>query len=178
MPLMRITHQRGALTDMQKAGLAEELTAAMLIGEVGADTAAGRAVAYVLFDEVDPRTSWFVGGKPDLDAPKGGRFIIDIIYPFGSTPQAEKSVLHGAVNDVIARTFDVDGTFPKRATDWVLIHEIVDGNWGASGATVGIAEINQVAGGSPERSAYFEPLLAAQRRMHAAHGFPAAAGRS
>ena len=41
MPLMRVTHQRGAITEAQKARLAEELTAALLIGEVGADTPAG-----------------------------------------------------------------------------------------------------------------------------------------
>ena len=74
MPLLRITHQRGAFTAAQKDQLAEELTAAILVAEVGADTPAGRAVAYALFDEVDARSSWYVGGKPDLEPPKGGRF--------------------------------------------------------------------------------------------------------
>ena len=87
MPLLRITHQRGAFTAAQKAQLAEQLTAAILVAEVGADTPAGRAVAYVLFDEVDPKSEWFVGGKPDLDPPKGGRFLFDVVYPFGAASQ-------------------------------------------------------------------------------------------
>jgi phenylpyruvate tautomerase PptA (4-oxalocrotonate tautomerase family) len=177
MPLLRITHQRGAISDAQKATLADELTAAILVAEVGADTPAGRSVAYVIFDEVDPKTSWFVGGKPDLNPPKGGRLLFDIVYPVGASPQHDKSELHAQINAIVARTFDVDGAFPNRASDWVLVHEVPDGNWGASGVTIGIREINQVAGGAPERAEYFEPLLAAQQRVREVHGFPAAAGR-
>lgn len=177
MPLLRITHQRGAISDAQKAKLADELTAAILIAEVGADTPAGRSVAYVIFEEVDPKTSWFVGGKPDLNPPKGGRLLFDIVYPVGASPQPDKSELHAQINAIVARTFDVDGAFPNRASDWVLIHEVPDGNWGASGVTIGIREINQVAGGAPERAEYFEPLLAAQQRVREAHGFPAASSR-
>ena len=55
MPLMRITHEHGALTDAQKTRFAEEVTHALLIGEGGADTPAGRSVASVIFDEVGPR---------------------------------------------------------------------------------------------------------------------------
>ena len=177
MPLLRITHQRGAFTDAQKAQLAERLTAAILVAEVGADTPAGRAVAYVLFDEVDPKTSWYVGGKPELDPPRGGRFLFDVVYPFGAASQLDKTALHARINAIVAETLDVDGTFPQRGGDWVLIHEVPDGNWGASGQTIGIREINQVAGGKQERADYFEPLLAAQKRAHEAHGYPEQAGR-
>jgi phenylpyruvate tautomerase PptA (4-oxalocrotonate tautomerase family) len=172
MPLLRITHQRGAFTAAQKAQLAEQLTAAILVAEVGADTPAGRAVAYVLFDEVDPKSEWFVGGKPDLAPPKGGRFLFDVVYPFGAASQLDKTALHARINAIVAQTLDVDGTFPQRGGDWVLIHEVPDGNWGASGQTIGIREINQVAGGTPERADYFEPLLAAQKRGYQAHGYP------
>lgn len=177
MPLLRITHQRDAFSAAQKAQLAEELTAAILIAEVGADTPAGRAVAYVLFHEVDPQTAWFVGGKPDHSPPRGGRFIFDVVYPFGAASQIDKSGLHERINAIIARTLDVDGTFPKRASDWVLIHEVPDGNWGASGQTIGIREINEVAGGTPQRAEFFEPLLTAQKRMQDAHGYPREASR-
>lgn len=178
MPLLRITHQRGAITDTQKAQLAEGLTAALLVAEVGADTPAGRAVAYVVFDEVDPKTAWFVGGKPDTDAPKGGRLLFDVTYPVGASKQTDKTELHAAFNAIVAKTIGVDGSFPNRAGDWVLVHEVPDGNWGASGVTIGIREINQVAGGGPERAEHFEPLLAAQKRVHEAHGFPATAARA
>lgn len=173
MPLLRVTHQRGAITPAQKDQLAERLTAAMLIGEVGADTAAGRAVAYVLFDEVDPGTAWYVGGKPDTSASVGGRLLFDVVYPEGAAPQAAKSQLQAAINEAVAETLGVDGSFPNRAGDWVIIRDVTDGAWGAGGQTIGIREINHLAGGLPERSQYFEPFLAAAKRARQAHGFPA-----
>ncbi|GJI93295.1 hypothetical protein RugamoR57_00130 [Duganella caerulea] len=172
MPLLRITHQRGAITEAQKAQLAEELTSAILIAEVGADTPAGRSLAYVVFDEVDPKTSWYVGGKPDTSPPKGGRFLFDVVFPVGACTQADKTALHETINRIIANTLDVDGSFPNRASDWVIVHEVPNGSWGASGQTIGIREINHVVGGAPERSEYFESLLAAQARVREAHGFP------
>ncbi|UTY59272.1 hypothetical protein [Massilia sp. erpn] len=178
MPLLRVTYQRGALTAAQKTKLAEELTSAILIGEVGADTPAGRSLAYILFDEVDPQTEWYVGGKPDTNPPKGGRFLFDVVYPVGASTRADKTALHEAINRIIANTLDVDGTFPNRASDWVFVHEVPNGSWGASGQTIGIREINQVVGGAPERSEYFERLLVAQERVREAHGFPSEASRA
>ncbi len=178
MPLLRITHQRGALTEAQKARLAEELTSAILVAEAGADTPAGRALAYVLFNEVDPKTSWYVGGKPDMEPPKGGRFLFDVVFPVGASTQADKTALHETINRIIANTLDVDGTFPNRASDWVFVNEVPNGNWGASGQTIGIREINRVVGGAPERSEYFEGLLAAQERVREAHGFPSEESRA
>lgn len=177
MPLLRITHQSGALTGAQKTQLAEELTSAILIAEVGADTPPGRAVAYVLFDEVDPKTSWFVGGKPDAYAPKGGRFVFDVVYPVGAASQVDKTALHARINDIVAKTLCLDGSFPNRAGDLVLIHEVPDGNWGAGGQTIGIREINAFANGGPERAAYFEQLLTAKQRVRDAYGFPVQVSR-
>ena len=172
MPLLRITYQKGALTNAQKAHLAKELTPPLVIGEVGQDTPAGRALAYVMFHELDPNTEWFVGGVPDVNAPKGGRFLLEIWYVEGSSTQAEKSAVHAEMNTILARTIGVDGTFPNRLTDWVLFNEAPEGSWGASGVTVGVAAANEALGGAPSRSEYFERYLAAKRRAHVQSGFP------
>jgi len=172
MPLLRITYQRGALTKAQKAQLAADVTPVLLIGEVGRDSAQGRAATYVLFHELDPATEWFVGGEPDSSAPKGGRFLFEIWYLDGAATQSEKSHVHAQMNDIIARTFDVDGTFPNRLGDWVIINEVLEGAWGASGVTVGIAAANEALGGAPERSEYFDRFLSARQRASDAHGFP------
>ena len=174
MPLLRVTHQRGAFTDAQKAQLAEELTHAILVAEIGNDNPTARSLAYVIFQEADPKTSWFVGGKLQ-DAPQGGHFICDVVYPFGAADQAAKTQLHKDINNIVARVLNVDGTFPNRAGDWVLIHEITEGNWGVSGQTVGIKDIHSVTKGSPERIGYFAPLLAAQKRMFEAYNYPVGA---
>jgi phenylpyruvate tautomerase PptA (4-oxalocrotonate tautomerase family) len=173
MPLLRITYHRGALTDAQKSQLAEELTPVLVAGEVGADNPAGRAMAYVIFHEMDPRSEWFVGGKPDVNAPKGGRFILEVYYVEGACTQAEKTVVHAEMNEILARIIDVDGSFPNRATDWVIVNEVPEGSWGASGQTVSVRVANEVLGGSPARAEYFERLLAAKQRERETHGYPA-----
>ena len=175
MPLLHVTHQRGAFTDEQKATLAEKFTHAILIAEIGNDNPTDRSLAYVIFNEIDPKSSWFVGGKLEETAPQGGYFIFNVVYPFGAADQDAKTQLHKDLNDIVASVLGVDGSFPNRAGDWVLIHEITEGNWGVSGQTVGIKDIHAVTKGFPERIDYFEPLLTAQKRMHEAHSYPVGA---
>ena len=98
-----------------------------------------------------------------------------MFYPFGAADQAAKTQLHKDVNDTIARVLHVDGTFPNRAGDWVLIHEITEGNWDASGQTISVKDVYSIAQGSPERVDYFVSLLAAQKRMFEAYNYPVGA---
>ena len=172
MPLLRITYHRGALTDAQKSRLAREVSPILLEGEVGRVIPEGMKLSYVLFQEVDPRSDWFVGGEPDLDAPQGGRFLFDIWYLEGASTRAEKSEIQRKMNEIIAKTVGVDGSFPNRLTDWVIVHEVPEGAWGASGVTVGIAAANEALGGSTSRAEYFERYLDAKKSVEAAHNFP------
>ncbi len=114
--------------------------------------------------------SSFVSGElgAEFDSDLGSTACCDLI---GFTPLWDIK----DINDIVARVLNVDGTFPNRAGDWVLIHEITEGNWGVSGQTVGIKDIHSVTQGSPERIDYFLPLLAAQNRMLATHGYPVGA---
>ncbi len=175
MPLLRITHQRHAITQAQKVQLAEELTRAILVGETGADNAAARSVACVIFQEVDAATSWFTGGKIETNPPKGGRLIFDVVYPYGAADQETKTRLHSEINGIVSRVLGVDGTFPNRIGDWVLIHEITEGNWGVSGNTMSVRDIHGAMQGDPKRVPFFEAALKAQRKVLEQFGFPAGA---
>lgn len=175
MPLLTITHTQGAFTDAQKKILAERLTHAILVAEVGADNEHGRPVANVIFQAVDAQTSWFIGGRIEPELPVGGRFIIEAVIPQGSSPQNDKTELHRAINEVISEVLGVDGTFPNRAGDWVLVREIPDGNWGVSGKTMSSAQIAEVVKTAPERVAYTEFLIQAEQRMRTAFGYPSGA---
>jgi phenylpyruvate tautomerase PptA (4-oxalocrotonate tautomerase family) len=175
MPLLRITHQAGAFTQAQKERLAAELAGVLLVAEIGNDNATGRSLEHIIFHEIDAKTSWFVGGKLQESAPTGGYFIFDVVYPFGAAPQAAKTQLHKDINDVVAGVLGVDGAFPNRSGDWVLIHEITEGNWGVSGVTVGIHDIHSATKGSADRIPYFESLLSAQKQMFDTHGYPVSA---
>ncbi len=174
MPLLRVTYQQGTVTHEQKLKLVEELTAVLIAGEVGVDNPAGRKGAHILFYELDPKTEWFCGGRPDADnAPEAGRFILEVQYVEGATTQSEKSMVHAKMNEALAKVLGLNGTFPSRALDWwVLTSEVKNGDWGASGQTVGVREANALLGGAPERAGYFEQVLAARKRELAAIGYP------
>jgi len=145
----------------------------LVAGEVGVDNPAGRKGAHILFQELDTKTEWFVGGKPDTNAPVGGRFILEVLYVEGAATQSDKSVVHTKMNEAVACVLGVNASFPSRATDWwVIIREVPEGDWGASGQTVGVRQANALLGGAPERAGYFEQVLAAKKRAKAAHGYP------
>ncbi len=174
MPMIRVTHHHDAFTPVQKAQIAEKLAEAILIAEFGTITAGGQAVSYVLFNEVDPKTSWFVGGKIETTPPKGGRFLFDAYIPVGAATQAEKTELQTSIHDAVVDILGLDGVFPARIGDWVLIHEIGEGDWGTGGRTVGVSDIMSVGGALPERNAYIEAFKAAEQRKRDAHGYPTA----
>ena len=64
MPMVQLTHVKGALSDAQKEQLSERMTQVLLMIEGEADTPGGRSIAWVLFNEVEP-TTWAVGGRFD-----------------------------------------------------------------------------------------------------------------
>ncbi len=176
MPLVHAKMVRGSLTDAQRSSLAEEMTAVLLMIEGGVDNPAGRAIAYVIFEEVDPR-DWFVGGKlDDSYVYAGGRFIFTITVPQGSCNQERKTAVHEAVNQALVRVLGVGEEKAAGGSAWVIINEVPEGHWGAGARTVGIRRISKIAQMSPDRAEYFEPLLAATKRMHDAHGYPVGTG--
>ena len=172
MPLLRITHAKGSLTDSQKVELAERVTPVLIEGEVGIDNSDGRRLAYVIFHEIDSKTDFFVGGKPDINPPEGGRFMFEIWYVEGASTQKEKTIVHDKMNRIISDVIGVDGTFPNRLTDWVIINEVAEGTWGAGGQTVGVTAANEALGGSADRNEYSDKYLAAKERSLKASGFP------
>lgn len=60
----------------------------------------------------------------------------------------------------------------------LFMHEMPNQSWGGSGQTIGIREIKRFAGGCPERSGYFEQLLAALERVREAHRFASEVSRA
>lgn len=175
MPLVRVTCHKGVLTQAQKDLMAEGFSHAVLVGEIGEDTEFGRPFANVLFNEIDPESDWYVAGSREAEPPKGGRFMIDTYFPQGSTPQTGKTEFHRAIQNVIDAVMGVDGTFPNRVGDWVMIHEIASGNWGFSGRTAASADIAVVVKAKPERVAFTEAVLAGWRKLRVLGGFPAGA---
>jgi phenylpyruvate tautomerase PptA (4-oxalocrotonate tautomerase family) len=176
MPLVRVTMVEGSLNEDQRAQLADEMTGVLLLIEGGVDNPQGRSIAYVIFEEIAAK-DWYVGGKvDDTYVYAGGRFIFNVTVPQGSCNQDRKNAVHKAVNDALFKVLGVAPEGRAGSSAWVLINEVPEGHWGAMGRMVGIRRISQLAQMSPDRAEYFEPLLAALKRMHEANGYPAGAG--
>jgi phenylpyruvate tautomerase PptA (4-oxalocrotonate tautomerase family) len=176
VPLVRVHLPRNSLSAEQRTKLAEEMTSVLLLIEGGVDNPQGRAIAYVIFNEIDPN-DWLVGGRlDDTYVYPGGRFIFDVTIPQGSCDQQRKNAVHEAINNALLRVLGMPKEPGSGANAWVLINEVREGHWGAGGRMVRIRRISQLAQMAPDRAEYFEPLLAATKRMHESHGYPAGTG--
>lgn len=176
MPLVQVNLPKNSLSSEQRAQLAEEMTSVLLLIEGGVDNPEGRAIAYVIFNEIDP-DDWFVGGRlDDTYVYPGGRFIFDVTVPQGSCNQERKNAVHAAINDALLRVLSIPKESGAGASAWVLINEVREGHWGTGGRMIGIRRIAKLARMDADRANYFEPLLAATKRMHKSHEYPEGAG--
>src|ERR1700741_4434198 len=101
MPIMPGQYPEAALDGDRKAALAQRLTDVLIAMEGGADTAGGRAFAWVLFTPVK-HGDWWVGGKNDDTAvAPPGKFLVHVTIPEGYMNAAHKSEVHAAVNAAI-----------------------------------------------------------------------------
>lgn len=174
MPMVQLTHVKGSLTEAQKADLSERMTHVLLEIEGGADTPAGRSIAWVLFNEVEAAT-WAVGGRfDDTHVGPGGKFLIQVTVPEGSMDQARKSAVHKAVNDAVLHVTGTPAGEGAGRSAWVIIREVTEGHWGAAGRTTSIGHIAKIVGASldGDHFSFVKRYFAAKRRQFAAARYP------
>ncbi len=173
MPMVNVTAPISTFNEQQRADLAERLTHVLLMIEGGTDTPAGRAIAYVTFSDIEP-DRWYVGGNlDDTYAYPGGRVVFDVTVPEGSCNQQRKSRIHDAVNTALCDTLGISPeTRHRGASAWVIIHEVREGHWGAGGRSISVRDVAKIAQMAPDRADYYEPLLAARRRLHESLSYP------
>lgn len=78
MPIMTVRYGAGVLDKAAKADLARKLTDVMIRMEGGANTAGGRAFAWVLFDELALGDWWAGGDTGDGFISPPGRFLVRV----------------------------------------------------------------------------------------------------
>lgn len=175
MPMVQFNHAKGALTDAQKAALAEKLTGVLLKIEGGADTPGGRGIAWVLFNEIDA-AAWAIGGKFDNTyvAP-AGKYLVYVTVPEGSMDQTRKTAVHKAVNDVILEVTENKETSGAGRSAWVIINEITEGHWGVSGHTASINGIATIVGidHASDQFKFTRDYFSAKRRAFSGADYPA-----
>jgi len=175
MPMVQLTHVKGALTDEQKDQLSERMTRVLLMIEGDADTPGGRSIAWVLFNEVEPRT-WAIGGRFDATyVGQAGKFLITVTVPEGSMNQTNKSAVHKAVNDAVLDITGIPDQDGAGRSVWVIINEVTEGHWGGGGRTISVGQIAKIAGVPLDGDlfAFVKNYFNAKKRVFAGADYPA-----
>lgn len=154
MPMITVQHPPEVLTQEQKDVLAEDLTRVILEIEGGADTPAGRSIAWVRFQPIE-KWDWYLGGRNDsaFEA-AAGRWLIELNVPEGSMDQERKSGCHKAITDAILKITDKQGVEGAARSIWIQIVEWPEGHLATSGRTSSLLGIAQITGIAPD-----DPLL-------------------
>ncbi len=178
MPILQVYYPRGSLEGERKAALARRMTDVLLTMEGGAKTQGGLAFATVLFSEI-AEADWWVGGRTDATyvAPPG-KFIVRVSVPEGYMNQTHKTEVHVAVNAAILDVLGTPGDPHQGASVLVIIDEIPEGNWGARGETISLANIADTVGlaKTSERFKWVRAYFNAKARARAAADYPADTG--
>ena len=83
--------------------------------------------------------------------------LVHVTVPEGSLSEARKQLM---VEKVTAATLEAEGLPDNERTrmlTWVIINEVKDGNWGAGGGVVRLADIGKAFGVSAESPRAPEP---------------------
>jgi phenylpyruvate tautomerase PptA (4-oxalocrotonate tautomerase family) len=174
MPMMTVQYPPEALTPELKDKLAEDLTQVILQIEGGADTPAGRSIAWVRFQPI-ARGDWYLGGRNDSTfEAAAGRWLIELNVPEGSMNQDRKSDCHKAITRAILAVTGKSNIEGAGRSIWIQIFEWPEGHLATSGRTSSLFGIARIAGIPADHPllefprAYFE----AKDRLYDLASFP------
>jgi phenylpyruvate tautomerase PptA (4-oxalocrotonate tautomerase family) len=157
MPMLDVTIPEGALAPDAEAALMTDLTN-ILIRNEGADpdNPVVQSIAWVFLHR--PAEVYVAGAPADLP-----RYRVIASVPEGQFNDERRA---GITAEVTAAILDAEPDDRPRdpMRVWVFANEIPDGNWGAAGRTVRLADIAGIAMGDAEKGkAYAERVLAERR---------------
>jgi phenylpyruvate tautomerase PptA (4-oxalocrotonate tautomerase family) len=174
MPIMDVRYATGSLDAAAKAALAARLTDILIRMEGGANTAGGRAFAWVRFTELAEDDLW-IAGRSGAAAGSVPTFLVHVSIPEGYMNRAHKNQVHAWVAAAIA---GATGAVASDIRILTIIDEVTEGNWGSRGMPISLESIAATVGQPADgpRLGWSRSYFAAKARAMAAAGFPADAG--
>ncbi|MBP2326070.1 phenylpyruvate tautomerase PptA (4-oxalocrotonate tautomerase family) [Kibdelosporangium banguiense] len=136
MPMIQLTVPEGSLTAEGRAGIQRELASLLLRWEGAPDNSFFRAQAWSYLHELPAG----VQATAEDDLP---RLRIDVTVPAGALSDRRKAGLIKDATDAVLRAAGLTESDALRV--WVLIHEQVEGTWGAGGHVVRFSELAAMA---------------------------------
>ena len=172
MPFVEI-FTRERLPDEARGTLAEALTTTMIEIEVGEVTDDAREISLIWFHTLG-ETGWVTGGRLDDRYRKSRKFALARII----TPEAflTPELKQRAIREVTTHLREALGAGPEDDGKgiWVLVIEVPEGQWGAGGEVIRLADVIRTMRGtvSPERRAGMDRHFEGYAAMKAQFGIP------
>jgi phenylpyruvate tautomerase PptA (4-oxalocrotonate tautomerase family) len=142
MPFVELFAPKDALAGPGGTQLTERLVAEVMAAEGAPDTEAARSISWLVVNEPD---AWFVGGQAVSDT-EPARYVVRVSVPAGSLDDTKRADMIERITRVLADAERDPQRLYQEPVAWVHINEIPDGNWGAFGRVVRLADIARYAG--------------------------------
>jgi phenylpyruvate tautomerase PptA (4-oxalocrotonate tautomerase family) len=137
MPKLELTIPTEVLSEESKSELLRKLGATLLHWEGAPDTEFFRSITWTHLHELPAEAIQTPDGTAEPHA------VLDITIPAGALSERRKA---GIVEDATKLVLGATGWGTEAGVrDWVLIHEVPDGNWGAAGQVVRFEQLRQAA---------------------------------
>jgi phenylpyruvate tautomerase PptA (4-oxalocrotonate tautomerase family) len=137
MPFVELFVRRGSLSEQQRTHIADTLVAEVMAAEGAPDTEAARSISWLLVHDID---TWVIGGRACGDG-EPCRYVVRVGVPAGSLDDGKRADMMERITRVLAEIDDDPQRLYREAAAWIHINEIPEGNWGAVGRVVGLADI-------------------------------------
>jgi phenylpyruvate tautomerase PptA (4-oxalocrotonate tautomerase family) len=150
MTIVTVTSVKGRLDTGQRRQLAETLTDAVLVPEVGQFAPAARPGFQVHFRELDP-DAMAIGGKLLADLPDGTDvMVVDIAVMDAAWPADVRGTV---IRNVLQSMADACNQERPSRSWWANFRVIDEGSWGAASGVLSILDLLASGVFTPERAA-------------------------
>ncbi|HWU81015.1 MAG TPA: hypothetical protein VN158_13235 [Caulobacter sp.] len=146
MTIVTVTAPKGRLDLDQRRRLAETLTDAVLVPEIGQPAPPARVGFQVRFVELEP-DAMAIGGKLLVDQPVDA-LSIDVAVMDAAWPQ---SVREQVIRNLLAAMAEACGLSEPSPAWWVMFRVIDEGSWGSRGGVLSILDLLASGVFTPER---------------------------
>jgi phenylpyruvate tautomerase PptA (4-oxalocrotonate tautomerase family) len=150
MTIITVTASKGRLDLERRRRLAETLTDAVLVPEVGQPAPPGRVGFQVRFAELEA-DAMAIDGKLLIDQPEQPDVMsLDVAVMDAAWPQP---VREEVIRNVLAAMAEACGLKEPAPGWWVTFRVIDEGSWGSRGGVVSILDLLATGVFTPERAA-------------------------
>ena len=137
MPFVEVFTPPGAVSQEQRDQIGRRLVGEVMIAEGAPDNDAARSISWLVWNDADV---WSVGGR-DVSPDEPARYVVRVTVPQKSLDDDKRNDIVARVTEVLAQADPDPDRLRTTPSVFVLINEILEGNWGSAGRIFTFADI-------------------------------------